>query len=122
MDPNGLLVCNLNTRKTNGLGPAQTACHCNSEQTELLNTDKLPDSELLSDRTLTEQGFLYLDDHETMARTPVLVGWVYAFLLCDLKGWFSCPNWISTKLTRKIELWLGGHPLCEGFSTTIQKS
>ena len=75
-------------KKTNGLGPAQTACHCNSEQTELLNTDKLFDSESLSNRTLIEQGFLYLDDHETMERTLVLVGWVYASLLCDLKGGF----------------------------------
>ena len=88
MDPNGLLVCNLDTRKTNSLGPAQTACHCHSEKTELVITDKLPDSELLSNRTLTEQGFLYLDDHETMEGTPVLVGWVYASLLDDLKGGF----------------------------------
>ena len=78
MEPNGLLVCNLNTRKTNGLGLAQTACHYNSEQTELLNTDKLSDTEPLSNKTLIEQGFLYLDDHETMKRTSVLVGWVYA--------------------------------------------
>ena len=76
MDPNGLLVCNLNTRKTNGLGLAQTACHCNFEQTELLKTEQLLNSEPL--RTLIEQGFLYLDDHETIERTPVLVGWVYA--------------------------------------------
>ena len=74
MDPNGLLVCNLNTRKTNGLGPAQTACHYNSEQTELLKTEQLPNSEPLSNRTLIEQGLLYLDDHETMERTPILVG------------------------------------------------
>ena len=78
MDPNGLLVCNLNGRKTNGLGPVQTACHCNSEQTKLLKIEQLPNFELLSSRTLIEQGFLYLDDHETMERTPVLVGWVYA--------------------------------------------
>ena len=69
-------MCNLNTGKTNGLGPAQTACHCNSEQTELLNTDKLPDSEPLSNRTLIEQGFLYLDDHETMQKDP-------------------CPSWLG---------------------------
>ena len=74
VDPNELLVCNLSTRKTNGLGPTQTACHYNSEQTELLNIHKQPESELLNNRTLIEQGFLYLDDHETMERTPVLVG------------------------------------------------
>ena len=65
-------------KKTNGLGPAQIACHCNSEQTELLNTNKLPNFESLSNRILIEQGFLYLDDHETMERNPVLVGWVYS--------------------------------------------
>ena len=35
--------------------------------------------------------------------------------------WFSCPSGISTKLTKKIKLWLRSHPLCKGFNTTIQQ-